>query len=153
MSYHNGSIWPHDNALIALGLARYGLKREAVRVFEGLFDAVQYMDLLRLPELFCGFSRRHGTAPTLYPIACSPQAWASATPLALLQACLGLRCDHAAGEIRFEQPILPPFADEVRIRHLRLGNAEVDVLLHRHANDVVVNVVRRMGDIRVVVVN
>src|SRR5262249_7333913 len=88
MSYHNGSVWPHDNALIALGMARYGLKGAVQRVFEGFFAATQYMDLLRPPELFCGFNRRHSKGPTLYPVACSPQAWASGAPLAMLEACL-----------------------------------------------------------------
>ena len=74
MSYHNGSIWPHDNALIALGLGRYGFKRAAGAIFAGLFDAAGHMDLMRFPELFCGFPRRRGAAPTLYPVACAPQA-------------------------------------------------------------------------------
>src|SRR5262249_27086635 len=85
MSYHNGSIWPHDNALIALGLARYGLKRAVEQVFQGLFDTASYMDLRRLPELFCGFARRRGRGPTLYPVACAPQAWASAPPFTLIE--------------------------------------------------------------------
>ncbi len=153
MSYHNGSVWPHDNALIALGLARYGLKREALRVFSGMFDTLQYMDLLRLPELFCGFSRRQGRGPTFYPVACAPQAWASAAPLAFLEACLGLRCDHARREIRFERPVLPDFIDEVWLRRLRLGDARVDILLRRHTADVGLNVLDRSGDVRVVVVN
>jgi glycogen debranching enzyme len=152
MSYHNGSIWPHDNALIALGLSRYGLKNEARRVFDGMFHAMQYMDLLRLPELFCGFPRRRSKAPTLYPVACSPQAWASAAPLAFLEACLGLHCDYARREIRFDRPILPAFLDEVRIRGLRLGDGHVDVLLRRHTSDVGINVLERSGDVRVVVV-
>src|SRR4029077_14232186 len=80
MSYHNGSIWPHDNALIALGLARYGLKHSVEQVFKGLFEAATYMDLRQLPELFCGFRRERRRGPTLYPVACAPQAWASATP-------------------------------------------------------------------------
>ena len=90
MSYHNGSIWPHDNGLIAMGFARYGLQKSAARLFGALFDAASYMDLRRLPELFCGFPRREHNGPTHYPVACSPQAWASATPLCLLQASLGL---------------------------------------------------------------
>jgi glycogen debranching enzyme len=94
MSYHNGSIWPHDNALIALGFARNGFKRPLQRIFKGLFDAATYMELRRLPELFCGFQRQRGRGPTLYPVACSPQAWASATPFTLIEASLGLEFDH-----------------------------------------------------------
>ncbi len=95
MSYHNGSVWPHDNGLIAMGLARYGLQGAAAQVFGALFDAASYMDLRRLPELYCGFARVERNAPTQYPVACSPQAWASATPLALLQASPGPRTPRA----------------------------------------------------------
>ncbi|MGH6967817.1 MAG: amylo-alpha-1,6-glucosidase [Stellaceae bacterium] len=153
MSYHNGSVWPHDNAVIALGLARYGLKREALLIFDALFAAVQHMDLLRPPELFCGFARRLGTGPTRYPVACSPQAWASAAPIALIGACLGLRCDSVRNEVRFEYPALPPDIDELRLRRVRIGDGEVDLLLRRHASDVAVNVLRRSGSTRVIVVS
>ena len=98
MSYHDGSIWPHDNALIALGLARYGLKHSVEHLFKALFDAATYMDLRRLPELFCGFRREKGRGPTLYPVACAPQAWASATPFTLLEAALGLEFDAGAAK-------------------------------------------------------
>ena len=121
MSYHDGSIWPHDNALIALGLARYGLKHSVEHVFKGLFDAATYMDLRRLPELFCGFQREKRRGPTLYPVACAPQAWASATPFTLLEAALGLEFDAARGEIRLRNPRLPAFLNEVVLRDLQLG--------------------------------
>jgi glycogen debranching enzyme len=150
MSYHNGSIWPHDNGLIALGFARYGLQKSAVRVFGALFDAATYMDLRRLPELFCGFPRRERNAPTQYPVACSPQAWASATPLCLLQASLGLELLDRTGEIKFYRPMLPDFLDHVRLRNLRLSTGSVDVLLHRQDDNVGVTVTRRDGDVVVV---
>ena len=89
MSYHNGSVWPHDNALIAAGFARYGRREETARLFESLFAASTYVDCARLPELICGFPRQRSRGPTFYPVACSPQAWAAATPLYLLQSCLG----------------------------------------------------------------
>jgi glycogen debranching enzyme len=152
ISYHNGSVWPHDNALIALGLARYGLKESALRVFTGLFDAASYWEPRRLPELFCGFARRH-TAPTMYPVACSPQAWASATIFALIQASLGLHFDHRAGEIRFDRPRLPDFLERLHVRGLRLGDADVDVLFHRFGAEVAVTVTRRRGAVRVVVIH
>src|SRR3977135_1579073 len=123
MSYHNGSVWPHDNALIALGLAKYGLKYELERLFRGLFDAATYMDLRRLPELFCGFQRRQGRGPTLYPVACAPQAWASGTPFTLIQASLGLEFDPDANEIRLRNPRLPAFLNAVFLRNLRLGKS------------------------------
>ena len=152
MSYHNGSVWPHDNALIAAGMSRYGLKNEILKIFGALFDAVGHMDW-RLPELFCGFPRRAGSGPTLYPVACAPQAWASGAPLMLIEACLGMRINQAANEIRFEQPLLPEFVDDIEIRNLRLGNGSIDLLLQRHGRDVVVEILRRAGNIHVVTVN
>ena len=150
MSYHNGSVWPHDNGLIAMGLARYGLRGAAAQVFGALFEAASYMDLRRLPELYCGFPRRERNAPTQYPVACSPQAWASATPLCLLQASLGLELLERTGEVKFYRPMLPDFLDYVHLRNLRLNGGSVDVLLHRQDKDITVRVTRREGDIVVV---
>jgi len=149
MSYHNGSIWPHDNALIALGLARYGLKHSVECVFKGLFDAATYMDLRRLPELFCGFRREKERGPTLYPVACAPQAWASATPFTLLEASLGLEFDAGRGEIRLRNPRLPAFLDEVVLRDLRLGPSSVDLRVRRHGDEVSLEVLRTRGQIQV----
>jgi len=152
MSYHNGSVWPHDNALIALGLARYGLKRSVERLFKGVFDAATYMDMRRLPELFCGFQRGRGRGPTLYPVACSPQAWASATPFTLIEASLGLQFDPAANEIRLRNPRLPSFLDEVVLRNLRLKQASVDLMVRRHDTEVSVEILRKQGQVQVSVV-
>jgi glycogen debranching enzyme len=152
MSYHNGSIWPHDNALIALGLSRYGLKHSVEHVFKGLFDAATYMDLRRLPELFCGFRRERHRGPTLYPVACAPQAWASATPFTLLEAALGLQFDAERGEIRLRNPRLPAFLNEVILRELRLKGASVDLRIRRHGDDVSLEVLRKRGQIQVSIV-
>ena len=152
MSYHNGSVWPHDNALIALGLARYGRQRAVERLFKGLFEAATYMDMRRLPELFCGFQRGRGRGPTLYPVACSPQAWASATPFTLLEASLGLEFDPIANEIRLRNPRLPEFLDEVVLRNLRLKQASVDLKVNRHDTEVSVEILRRRGQVQVSVV-
>ncbi|MEA2903495.1 MAG: hypothetical protein QOI12_882, partial [Alphaproteobacteria bacterium] len=149
MSYHNGSVWPHDNALIALGFARYGLKSAVNRIFKGMFDAASYMDLRRLPELFCGFRRGRGQGPTLYPVACAPQAWASATPFALLQAALGLEFEPAKNEIRLRNAQLPDFLDEVILRNLRLGKSSVDLSVRRHGADISLQVIRSSGHIQV----
>ena len=151
MSYHNGSVWPHDNALIGLGFARYGMRHQAQRLFTGLYGASRYMDLRRPPELFCGLRRTPGKGPTLYPVACSPQAWASAAPLALLQACLGLDFDFQTEQVCFLRPALPDFLDRVIIRSLKVGSSEVDILLQRYASDVSVNVLRRVGQAEVMV--
>ncbi|MEA2961491.1 MAG: hypothetical protein QOI46_1589, partial [Alphaproteobacteria bacterium] len=152
MSYHNGSIWPHDNALIALGLARYGLKHSVEHLFKGLFGAASYMDLRRLPELVCGFHRERRRGPTLYPVACSPQAWASATPFTLLEASLGLEFDAPAGEIRLHNPRLPEFLNEVILRDLRLGDSSVDLRVRRHGDDVSLEMMRTRGRIQVSIV-
>jgi len=152
MSYHDGSIWPHDNALIALGLARYGLKHSVAHLFKALFDAAAYMDLRRLPELFCGFRREKRRGPTLYPVACAPQAWASATPFTLLEAALGLEFDAGRGEIRLRNPSLPAFLNEVVLRDLRLGPSSVDLRVSRHGDQVSLEVLRTRGRIQVSIV-
>ncbi|HEY9842791.1 MAG: glycogen debranching N-terminal domain-containing protein [Candidatus Sericytochromatia bacterium] len=151
MSYHNGTIWPHDNALIAAGFARYGLKQAAAKILTGLMDASQFFDLHRLPELFCGFPRRPGEGPTLYPVACAPQAWASGAVFMLLQACLGLEWQADKPRLLLRDPVLPDFLKEVRILGLRAGAANLDLLLTRHGSDVAVNVLRHEGQIEVVV--
>jgi glycogen debranching enzyme len=152
MSYHNGSVWPHDNALIALGMARYGRHDLLERLFKGLFDAATYMDMRRLPELFCGFRRGRGRGPTLYPVACSPQAWASATPFTLIEACLGLQFDPAANEIRLRNPCLPSFLDEMVLRDLQLSEASIDIKVRRHRSSVSVEVLEQRGSVQLSVV-
>jgi glycogen debranching enzyme len=149
MSYHNGSVWPHDNALIAMGFARYGLKAEANRVLAAIFDAGRHQDLSRLPELFCGFNRRPNRAPTPYPVACAPQAWSAAATFGLLGACLGLQLSHTENEIQFRDPVMPDFLDELVIRNLRLGASRAAVRVHRYGADVTVNVLSRDGSARV----
>ena len=151
MSYHNGSVWPHDNALIALGLARYGFKSDALKIFRGLFDAAGYMELRRLPELFCGFQWRKLNAPTLYPVACIPQAWAAASVFALVQASLGLSFADGADEIRFDRPVLPRFLDELHLRGLQVRGGSADLVLRRHEGDVELNITRRDGRVPIVV--
>ncbi|MCQ8242112.1 glycogen debranching N-terminal domain-containing protein [Rhizosaccharibacter radicis] len=150
MAYHNGSVWPHDNAIIALGMARYGYKNEAARVFTGLFDASLYADLRRLPELFCGFARQRGEGPVRYPVACSPQAWAAATLPSLVQASLGLRFDPSGVAVHFDRPRLPAFLDELTLHNLSVGGARATVHLQRVDGEVALNVIDRSGPIQVV---
>jgi len=150
MSYHNGSVWPHDNALIALGMAHIGLRAETARLFEGIYAASNSMDLRRLPELFCGFHRRPGQGPTSYPVACTPQAWAAAAIPAFVQACLGLSFDPDGRALRFDHPELPTFVDGLTLRNLFLGGAKVTVLISRTPGEVSVSVIERDGDVRVV---
>ena len=145
-SYHNGSVWPHDNALIALGLAQYGHNAQALTVTTALFDAAAHMHLRRLPELFCGFDRKRGKSPTLYPVACAPQAWAACTPFALLQACLGLEIDAASSTVILRRPSLPAFLEWLSVRNLRVGESRLDLMFRRHDSSVAVNLLRREGD-------
>jgi glycogen debranching enzyme len=152
MSYHNGSIWPHDNSLIGAGLARYRLKQAAQRVMTGMFDASQFIELQRMPELFCGFPRRPGEGPTRYPVACSPQAWAAGTVFLLFEACLGLNINAQTAQVSLDYPLMPEWMHEVRIRNLRVGSATLDLRLHRHGDDVGVNVLGRSGRVEVLVV-
>ncbi len=144
-SYHNGSVWPHDNALLGLGLSRYGHSQEALALTTALFDAASHMHLRRLPELFCGFERKRGKAPTLYPVACAPQAWAAVAPFALLQACLGIDIDCAASRLVMRRPRLPHFIEWLSIKRLPLGEARVDLMVRRHDSSVAVNLVSREG--------
>jgi glycogen debranching enzyme len=153
MSYHNGSVWPHDNALIAAGFARYGFRREAARIFESLFDASSYVDLRRLPELICGFPRQQTRGPTFYPVACMPQAWAAATPLYLIQSCVGLAFDGAARRITFSEPLLPEFLDEIVLRGLSVQGGSADVALRRSNRQFVVDVLEKRGSVGVLAVN
>src|SRR3569832_1715942 len=150
MAYHNGSVWPHDNALIAAGMARYGLTASAMKIFDGLRDVSLYMDQHRIPELFCGFEKRPDEGPTLYPVACSPQAWAAASVFYLLQACLGMSFDLARREIRFKNPQLPAFLDSVELQDLVIGDAIVDLQLQRFPNNVGINIVSKVGNVNVV---
>lgn len=153
ISYHNGSVWPHDNALIAAGFARYGFTREANRLFEGLFAASTYVELRRLPELFCGFSRKHTRGPTFYPVACMPQAWAAAAPLLMLQASLGLGFDPQCGHVTFSEPTLPAFLDEVVLKNISVADGSVDIALRRSGRRVTVDVLARRGPVRVITTN
>jgi glycogen debranching enzyme len=139
LSYHNGSVWPHDNSIIASGLAKYGYKELAGQIFMGLLDLSSMVDLHRLPELFCGIDRRAGEGPTLYPVACSPQAWAAAAPFLILQACLGISIDAGRKRILFDDPYLPEGISNLTIEDLRCGGISVDLFLERRSNSVLVH--------------
>ncbi len=151
LSYHNGSVWPHDNAMIASGLAAYGFKKLAGKILLALLDVSSSMELNRLPELFCGLEREGpGEGPTLYPVACSPQAWAAAAPFLLIQACLGLNLQAAQKRVLFERPCLPEGIPHLSIHGLRLGEASVDLMFERQADTVRVQVLEKQGEVDVV---
>ncbi|MGX5828401.1 amylo-alpha-1,6-glucosidase [Mesorhizobium sp. 43Arga] len=130
MSYHNGSIWPHDTAICAAGLARYGIRDSVVRLMSGTFESAVHFNM-RLPELFCGFTRAAGEAPIAYPVACLPQAWSAGSAFMLMQSCLGLQIDGWTGEIHVTRPRLPIGIDNLVVRHLSVGQAAVDLTFQR----------------------
>jgi glycogen debranching enzyme len=152
VSYHNGSVWPHDNAMIALGFARYGFVSKATKIFSAMFEAAASLDLRRLPELFCGFSRKPHRGPIGYPAACAPQAWASAAPFACLGACLGLELSYEGNAVTFRDPVLPPFLDHVTLTKLNIGKSRIDLRLQRHGDDVTLDLLHREGDAKVMLI-
>jgi glycogen debranching enzyme len=151
MSYHNGSVWPHDNAILAAGLARYGMSQAVLQIAKGLFDASYFLDLHRMPELFCGFVRRPGEGPTLYPVACAPQSWAAAAVFSLLGSLLGLSIDAPRRQICLKRSVLPDVLNRVWIRNLQVGEATVDLALQRFPIDVGIELLRREGEVEIVV--
>ncbi|MDX8507884.1 amylo-alpha-1,6-glucosidase [Mesorhizobium captivum] len=136
MSYHNGSIWPHDTALCGVGLARYGERESVVRLMSGTFESAVHFNM-RLPELFCGFTRAPGEAPIAYPVACLPQAWSAGSTFMLMQACLGLEIDGWEGELHITRPRLPAGIDTLTLRHLSVGDKSVDLTFQRVGDRVV----------------
>jgi glycogen debranching enzyme len=137
MSYHNGSVWPHDTAICAAGIAHYGSRSEVIHVLSGMFEAANYFGL-RLPELYCGFPRIAGQSPVPYPVACLPQAWSSGAVFMLLQASLGLRIDGERKEVHIEHPTLPLGIEHLTLQDLPIGDVSIDLEFHRIGNQVVV---------------
>ncbi len=131
MSYHNGSIWPHDNAILAAGMKRYGHDQEVMRIASAVFDVASGARDFRLPELYCGFDRSERASVVAYPVACIPQAWAAAAPLLLVQAMLGITADAPAGALRIERPMLPDGLGWIRLERLRVGAASVSLGFER----------------------
>ena len=150
LSYHNGSVWPHDNSIIAAGFANYGQKQAAGKILLSLLDLSSLVDLHRLPELICGVERRVKEGPTLYPVACSPQVWAAAAPFLILEGCLGLSIQAERSRIMFDRPYLPEGISQLCIRNLRCGKSEVDLLLERRKDAVLVHCEEKRGDIEIV---
>ena len=151
MSYHNGSVWPHDVALIAWGMARYGFADEVERLFNGLYRGAIYMEMMRMPEVFCGFERRDGEAPTLYPHACAPQAWAAGSVYLMLQALLGLEIDSTQKKVQFSHPRLPDSIESLRISNLGVDGTNIDIIVQNYHSDVSVQLSRRGTGISVTV--
>ena len=151
MSYHNGSVWPHDNAMIAWGSLRKRDKELPLQILSGLLDLSSEVLLNRLPELICGFARRPGKGPTLYPVACAPQAWAAGAAFMVLQACLGLEVRALERRIYLHYSALPEALNHVNVSNLRVGDTSLDLSFERQAEGVDVNIRRRTGEVEVVV--
>jgi glycogen debranching enzyme len=151
MAYHNGAIWPHDNALCAAGAARYDDKAFALRILTAQFEAARHFDLLRMPELFCGFRRRGREAPLHFPVACSPQSVSAGATYLLLQSILGISIDALDRQIVLAHPVVPDGIDEIRVKNLSVGMASVDFTVRRHAGSVSVSVERREGKLDLVI--
>ena len=150
MSYHNGSVWPHDNALIVAGLKRYGFIKATNRVATAIFDTAIHADYMRLPELFCGFTRRTPNQPVAYPVACSPQAWAAGSPPLMLQAILGISARAHANTLTVNKPHLPPWLNVVELRNLRVGQSTISLVFRREGDITGFSLLDRKGDVRVV---
>jgi len=146
MSYHNGSIWPHDNAIVVMGLARYRQAAAALSVVRGLYQAASHDEFQRLPELFCGTTRSHGNHPVLYPVSCSPQAWASGAIFMLLQSYLGIQPDAHRGILRISDPVLPDFLDELTLSNLAVGKSRISLQFNRYRERTLVNLLSITGD-------
>jgi glycogen debranching enzyme len=149
MSYHNGSVWPHDNALIAFGSTNQREKAISLRVLSGLLDLSLFVDLHRLPELICGLPRRPGKGPTLYPASCAPQAWAAGAVFMVLQACLGLTVNAKESRVYLYHTMLPESLRQVEIRNFMVGSSVLDLAFERYQETVGVNIIRRTGDVEI----
>jgi glycogen debranching enzyme len=150
MSYHNGSVWPHDNAMAAMGLARYGKRSAALRILEGLFDAAGQLDTESLPELFCGFPREPQLGPVPYPVACYPQAWSAASIFMILQAVLGIDVLGCEGRLVIDSPAIPSWLDWIRIEDLKVGEGSISLVLRRaEKGPATAEVLRKTGSIDV----
>lgn len=150
-SYHNGSVWPHDNSIIAAGMARYGFTSYALQIMMGQFHVSTWMQRKRIPELFCGFEQQSLSGPVGYPVACSPQAWASAGVFLMIGAALGLFVDAPNRQMKLTRPSLPEAIHQLRIERLRIGDATLHLALTRRDDTVDVAVLEQQGDVQVIV--
>ena len=146
MSYHDGSVWPHDNALIVLGMSHYGLAPRATPIVGAVYEAATSVELSRLPELYCGMTRGDAPRPVLYPVSCSPQAWASGALFLMLQGVLGIMPDVPARELHIRNPVLPDFLGELTITGLAVGRSRVALHFLRRASRTLVNLLAVESD-------
>lgn len=151
LGYHTGTVWPHDNALIAHGLKLYGFDEEAMKIIDQLSMAGMHFPLARYPELFCGFSRHDAPLPVEYPVACRPQAWSSGAPLLMLRSYGGISADAPAGKLDIVRPQLPEWLERIEIVGMRVGKARVDLTFSSREGVTATQVPRKEGDIEVLI--
>jgi glycogen debranching enzyme len=152
VGYHLGTVWPHDTAMIAFGLRKYGFDEDFARIFEALLEAAAAAEGYRLPELFAGFSRTEFETPVPYPVACQPQAWAAGAIPYLVTGALGLVPDALHRRLRVRRPSLPPWLNRVEVRNLRMADSRIDLLFERtgEGDRVALTDARIEGDVEVV---
>jgi glycogen debranching enzyme len=153
MSYHNGSIWPHDNSIIAYGLAKLGRADLVMKITTALFEAARLMYYKRLPELFCGFTRKFRILdpPVIYPVACNPQAWAAASVFLLIQSMLNIDADAQNNKLKILNASIPDWIDSLKIRNLRIGNSFVDLEFNKTQSGLVIAVPSKRGKLDIII--
>jgi len=151
IGYHTGSVWPHDCALIAHGLKRYGFDSEAMKVIDQVSAAGAFFPLARYPELFCGFSRDEVPEPVQYPVACRPQAWSSGAPLLMMRSYGGITADAPRGVLYIHRPGLPSWLEQIDVVGMRVGDARVDLTFTRSGGVTAVQVPRKEGDLEILI--
>ncbi|MFH0702819.1 MAG: amylo-alpha-1,6-glucosidase [bacterium] len=153
MSYHNGSIWPHDNSIIAYGLSKINRTDLALKIFIGLFEAARLMRYKRLPELFCGFSRKYEKLdpPVRYPVACSPQAWSAASIFLLLQSILNITPNAQNAELKVSDSMFPYWLDYIKINNIQVGNATINIEFRKATKGLVIDVLDKRGKLNLII--
>jgi glycogen debranching enzyme len=150
IGYHLGTVWPHDNSIIAAGLRRYGFNKQALQILESIVSAGQRFEHARLPEVFGGFSQRDFSIPVRYPVACHPQAWAAGSVPFMMSSLLGLSANAFNNHLRVVHPVLPSFVNELDFRRIKIGDSTIDLHFERVRDaEVHVDVVNRNGSIQV----
>jgi glycogen debranching enzyme len=153
MSYHNGSVWPHDNAIIAEGLRKIGRIEDTHKIMKALYDVAKHEAEFRLPELFCGFGRHDAYRPINYPVSCSPQAWAAGSMFQMLKACINFEPDACSGRLKIVEPHLPEWLGRVTIRGLRIGGAMLDLTFNTQEGSSACQILKKSGNVRIIVEN
>ena len=149
LGYHNGTVWPHDNSIIAMGLRKYGFVNALTVLFTGMYEAASVFSNYRLPECFGGFPRSKYSVPVKYPVACKPQAWSSGSMPMMFTACLGITPDAPGNRMVLDRPHLPSWLDRVQFNNVRVGDTVTDLEFRRIENETLVNVSKKRGNVNI----